>query len=246
MPCQVNFTLRRGKRAKLQIEWCQRFLWSLVASMARFYPKESPWVYTDRQVCESLVLIQNIKNWLLSSFSALRFCSLFISFPLTSQWPWDHTLLDVSHRQQELLSDLWFSSNPELWASWAQFSVRFDNSAIVGLEKRFSSSRKRATGSRVTRAGEEWCVPLLMVDRPSTPQNYQEYSTRKVLGLCLGNNDWVLISGIGSSNPRAHKAHWVCIRDPAQFLEVSIPGTMACQHVHSRDALLRHGVRLQF
>lgn len=71
-------------------------------------------------------------------------------------------------------------------------------------------------------------MPLLMVDRPV----YTTEIPGKVLGICLGNNDGVLISGVGSSDPRAHEAHWVCIRDPAQFLEVSLQGAMACQHVH--------------
>lgn len=128
----------------------------------------------DRQVCKSLVLVQNIKNWLLSLPSQLYVLVPRSSLPLSpntySQWPWDQALLDVSHRRQGLLSDLWFSSNTDLWASRAQFSVRFDNSAIAGLEKRLSSSKKRATGSRVTRAGEERCVRLLMVDRPSSPR----------------------------------------------------------------------------
>lgn len=38
MPYQVNFTLRRGKRAKLQIEWYQQFLWLLVVSISKVLP----------------------------------------------------------------------------------------------------------------------------------------------------------------------------------------------------------------
>lgn len=71
--------------------------------------------------------------------------------------------------------------------------------------------------------------PFWWFTDPSTPQNYQESFMTHVLRLCMGNIDWVLISGIGPSDPYAHQAHWMSIRDPAQFLEISLHGAVACQ-----------------